>query len=690
MTPATDVRAVTAEPIAPELLPASPSRQQNCVSLRAVLLGLGMVVVIIGLTQVMSIRSMAAEVGGNAPPPAPLYLLLAYVLVAPLLARLHPRLGLTRGELVLIYGMMLVAGAICHPYAIGFLVPHTVAPLYFGRESPSWSVFAPALPSWLGPTDSSAINQFFAGGDGSVPWLAWVIPLLAWSSLLLALFWVMLCLNVLLRRQWVEHERLTFPLASIPLALSNDAERHLPGEGSRSSLNLLASSSGIQGVTRAPLFWFGILLTLLVRAPSSVHRYVPALPDLPLRDLPLVDGTLLPAPWSGVGLIEIDVIPWLIGVAYLLPKEITFSACFFYAVRLLEDVSAVWGGTTGTAPSVYSNEYPALFAQGAGAAFALTAITLWAARRHLASILRHAVGLKSNVEDREEFLSYRVAFWGAVLGTFFLLGWLWVAGMRLWVAALLLLFMLSYFFLFARIRAETGLGMGVILWPKMLDEVMITVVGSRFLSMRDLTILYALRWLYFGPAIGSVMACQLEGLKLTEAGGLRGQRVGWTLALTALVATPLAFLWTLHTFYGNGGFEAMPVGQRATSMVGSQIYWSYQNLANTLADTALTDWGGVAAMGAGAAVTIGLSALRARFLWFPLHPVGYLAANSWGIHINWFSLLAGWLLNVLLTRYGGLTIYRRVLPMFLGFIVGDMLHQGLWGLVAWGTGGRTL
>ena len=660
------------------------------VSFRAVFLGLVMVVVIVGLTQVMSIQTMAAEVGGNAPPPAPLYLLLLYALIgAPLLTRLHPRLALSRGELALMYGMMLVAGAICHQYGIGFLVPHTVASLYYGKESPSWDVFAPALPTWLGPTDPRAIREFFVNSGNPVPWLAWMVPLVAWSSLLIALFVVMLCAMVLLRRQWVEHERLTFPLVAIPLALSNDAARGAGAETGRASQNLLASSSGIVGVTRSPMFWFGVVLTLLVRAPSSIHRYIPALPDLPLRDLPLLDGALLPAPWSGLGLIEIDVIPWLIGVAYLLPKEITFSACFFYLVRLLEDVSAVWGGTTGTAPSVYSNDYPALFAQGGGAAFALTAISLWAARRHLASIFRHAFGLGQAPDDREEALPYRTAFWGAVLGTLFILGWLWVAGMRLWVAALFLLFMLSYFFIFARIRAETGLGMGVILWPKMMDEVMITVVGSRFLTLRDLTILHALRWLYFGPAIGSVMACQLEGLKLTESGGLRGPRVGWTLALAAVVAVPLAFLWSLHTYYMHGGFEAMPVGQRSTSMVGSQIYWSYQNLATTLGDPTPTDWGGVAALGVGAVVTVALSALRARFLWFPLHPVGYLAANSWGIHINWFSLMMGWLLNVLLTRYGGLTVYRRALPLFLGLIVGDMLHQGLWGLVAWITGGRS-
>jgi hypothetical protein len=93
-------------------------------------------------------------------------------------------------------------------------------------------------------------------------------------------------------------------------------------------------------------------------------------------------------------------------------------------------------------------------------------------------------------------------------------------------------------------------------------------------------------------------------------------------------------------------------------------------------------------MGTGALVAIALSALRSRFLWFPLHPIGYLVANSWGIHINWLSFWLGWLFNMLLTRYGGLRVYRRMLPLFLGLIVGDMLHEGIWGLVTCATGGR--
>jgi hypothetical protein len=650
--------------------------QSGGIRLRAIAIGLLMSAVIVGMTEALSIERNAAEVGGGAPAPTPTYLLFFYVLLSvPLAGRWNRRLALSRGELLLIYTMMLVAGPITHPYAIGFLIPHTVSPLYYNAHEPPWSLFHNVLPAWMGPSDSAAIKTFFQGGDGSVPWAAWLAPMAAWSSLLIVLFFVMLCINVLMRKQWVEHERLTFPLAAIPLAITG-------GDSSGSS-----SRSQPLGLVKHPLFWLGLAAPLVLQAPSMIHRFFPQMPDLPLKEVTLMDaGTLLPAPWKGLGRIELDVIFWLIGVVYLLPNEITLSAWVFYAVRLLEDVTAVWIGTTGEVPSVYGNAFPALFAQGAGAAFALTGITLWMARRHLAGAFRRAFRAAADPDDTGEFLSYRTAFIGAIVGIALILVWLCLAGMRLWVAGLFVALMLSYFFIFARIRAETGLGMGVVLWPKMLDEVMVTIVGAQNMRLSELTALYAVRWLYFGSATGSVMACQLEGFKLVDAGGLRGRRVGGVLALGATLTVVLAFVWTLATYYRHG-FEALPIGQRSTSMVGSQIYWSFHNLVDTHSTAAGPDWRGITAIGAGGLITLILSAMRGRFLWFPLHPVGFLAANCWGTHINWLSFFIGWLLNMLITRYGGLTLYRRLLPVFFGLIVGDMLHEGLWGIVRWAVGG---
>src|SRR5262249_24502382 len=160
------------------------------------------------------------------------------------------------------------------------------------------------------------------------------------------------------------------------------------------------------------------------------------------------------------GTLQLRLSPWLIAIVALLPAEISFSGWVFFWITKIEDVSALYFGATDL-PSVYSNNYPALYAQGAGAAYMLAALTLWGSRRHLARMLRAAW----RGEKGDEFATARFAVFGLLFGIAAMAGWLWLAGMRLWVAALLVTLILGYFFIFARIRGEAGLSMGVILWP---------------------------------------------------------------------------------------------------------------------------------------------------------------------------------------------------------------------------------
>lgn len=58
-------------------------------------------------------------------------------------------------------------------------------------------------------------------------------------------------------------------------------------------------------------------------------------------------------------------------------------------------------------------------------------------------------------------------------------------------------------------------------------------------------------------------------------------------------------------------------------------------------------------LGVGALATIAMTAARSRFVWFPLHPLGYLLAHTAPTQRAWFSFFLGWLCKVLVTRFGG-------------------------------------
>ena len=101
-------------------------------------------------------------------------------------------------------------------------------------------------------------------------------------------------------------------------------------------------------------------------------------------------------------------------------------------------------------------------------------------------------------------------------------------------------------------------------------------------------------------------------------------------------------------------------------------------------------WGRLSCFGVGAAAMSALVFLKYRFAWWPLHPVGLAVASVWTIRRSAFSLFLAWGVKVVLLRVGGVRLYRRAAPFFLGLILGCFtaiaLSQGIDALWFYGRG----
>jgi hypothetical protein len=153
-----------------------------------------------------------------------------------------------------------------------------------------------------------------------------------------------------------------------------------------------------------------------------------------------------------------------------------------------------------------------------------------------------------------------------------------------------------------------------------------------------------------------------------------GRRTGTPLrSLTVLLLGAsflgiLAAFWAyLHSVY-QVGFESGKFAGPAVSAFGRA---PWQKLDTWLSMPVLPDRGAAQAYLFGAGFTLLLSALRARFVWWPFHPAGYLVAGSFGLFRLWLPIFLSWLMKVLILRYGGLGAYRKALPFFLGLILGE-------------------
>jgi len=85
-------------------------------------------------------------------------------------------------------------------------------------------------------------------------------------------------------------------------------------------------------------------------------------------------------------------------------------------------------------------------------------------------------------------------------------------------------------------------------------------------------------------------------------------------------------------------------------------------------------------VGVGFAVTALLIQMRQRFIWWPFHPIGYAVAGTFTMQWLWCATLIGWLIKLMLIRYGGMKSYRRAIPFFIGLILGDYITGSLWAI----------
>ena len=135
---------------------------------------------------------------------------------------------LSSGELATAFIMMIVAAAIPSWGFTMNLIPLLGGYFYYATPENEWAaIIQPHIPSWLVPEEPSTIWKLFEGGANgeSIPWQVWIGPLTAWGLFVTTLYCVTLCLLVILRKQWVERERLLFPLATLPLEMSRASER---------------------------------------------------------------------------------------------------------------------------------------------------------------------------------------------------------------------------------------------------------------------------------------------------------------------------------------------------------------------------------------------------------------------------------------------------------------------------------
>ena len=341
-----------------------------------------------------------------------IFILTAVMVINSLVRLLLPGIALRHGELLVLYVMLsitttLSAGDILQAilsilgYAFWFATP----------ENEFQELFIRHIPRWLTVSDEAALRDFYDGE--STLYLehhlkVWTPVVLAWLLVFLVLAFNFLCLNTILRRQWTEHERLTYPIAQLALEMTRPKGDFF----------------------RNKRMWIGLGIAAGIGLLNGLHTHFPQVPFVPVKR---TYYTVTEGPLSffadGGDLIRLSLYPYAVGILFLMPLDMLLSTTFFcglYRVQLtLGDIMG-WDNLP---------RFPFHREQILGGFLGLCVFVFWTGKGHFIRVIKRAFGWRIDLRDSEEPLPYRAAVWGLVIGLIVLTFLLRRAGMTFWVAA---------------------------------------------------------------------------------------------------------------------------------------------------------------------------------------------------------------------------------------------------------------
>jgi len=516
------------------------------------------------------------------------------------------------------------------------------------------------LPDWLAVRDSAAAIHFFEGYGLPVPWSVWRQPLWTWT-----LFFLPFSDGERLPGRAVRDALGEARAAGVPACLA--AARSVFTKATGPAAGPFEPCSHSVWPSRCFCHGFGV-----------AHAYFPAIPCLPFYN----DVSYLAAapPWSVLRPLYLNLYPLLIGLTFLAPVDVTLSVWFFLLLNKLELLGAAATGWSEAASGGGAPSPPYLEEQSAGAYLALAAVLVWNARKHLAAILRSLAlwngkgGQTRNEPDARAFRLPAMGFLGGALGV---LVWAQWTGLPLWFAIGFFGFYFAVALVLSRLMAESGISW--LLAPILPDKLILSLTGTTAISQMALTRL-VVHVQHLRDTRQMLTPAVFHAGRLREEGKI-APRAFYGLLLAALfLSFGIAIPAALGIFYHHGALS-LTANSDGLMMSSSVIPTTAVNqLSSRLISPLKPSAPAAVAVCVGAIVTVALAGVRARFLWWPLNPLGYALTGT--LQVGYankmlLSILLGWLFKSLTLRFGGARGFRLLRGVALGLILGDLVMGGI-------------
>ncbi|MBW2341992.1 MAG: hypothetical protein JRF50_16870 [Deltaproteobacteria bacterium] len=635
------------------------------ITARAVIIGLVCGVFLCLVTPYNDYYVGGTFLAGNHFPIGPVFILIILTLLVNVgLKKAKHSFVLTPFELVIIWSMTVAVSGLPSSGMMRYLIPALVSWKHFATPENDWAnLLHQYIPKWLVVTDSKAVESFFEGiqpGE-SIPWRAWLKPLLIWTLFLAILYFVIFCLSMMLRKQWIEREKLTFPLVQLPLEIIKKPN----------------GASLINSFFKNRIMWAGFAFPVILHTFNGLHSYFPAVPRFSTYFF--LDPFLVNKPWNAMRPFPMHIFLSVIGFSYLLNLDVSFSLWFFFLFcrfqYLLAEIFGLRLHTAFGGFSFFARSFTASQEMGAGLIF--VAFVIWNTRDHIKNTLRRIVSDGSNKGQENLW-----AVIGFIIGITALIFIHKLAGMSLIVSSVIVIITFAEYIVLTWLVVHGGMLLVNPSWGP--NNLLITTIGSARLGQSNIAVIFLRPRSLRADLREFMMPNVMNGLKMSDSVRLKRSHL--------LISMGIAILFGLVVSYYSYISLAYKYGASNMGYVGWSGFGSLREMSSLILNPSKTNWTDTIFIALGGIMMSFLMLMRRRFLWWPFHPIGYATLSSWATLQLWFSILIGWFFNFTILKFGGLRIYRKARPAFLGLVLGESFMAVVWVIVGLftGTGYRIL
>ncbi len=634
----------------------------------AVITGVILVVLCSALTPYNNVRIHNSPLsGGHFPLIALMCLLVLMIVVNPLLSLINRKWRFHKHELLLIWSMVTVASGIAFTGLMRTFIINLTTPQWFGTTAgDTGRALVPLLPRNLFPQNPEMVRTLYNGLDGgldmtwwevlaAVTWADWVLPLFGWGCFIALVYMVIIGMVGLFSHQWIENEKMNFPLLRVTQVLADESDQ----------------GTLLRFFTQR-FFILGLSIPLLLHLFNGLHTYFPQVPQIPTLILaqPYIpkDGLL-----SGFYKAKIYIYPAFIGFAFLASKQISFSLWAFFIVGglfpgLLQVLgwrlpAAALGTTFGPGLSRVEEM------QMVGAFLIFCLFIVWLARQHLAWVARSFFRKVESGEEMHGLLPPRPALFLFGFGLLGLILWSGLVGLSLFPTLSFLLVCFMVQLVAARLICQGGLPYFTLALAP--TDGFLAFLDTRLIAPLTLFMSAFMQKMTFVDLRESLMPSVFHSSRLSDGTDPRRRFLG-AILLSIGLSLVISFVAMLALYY-KFGIATLPDDWAVETT--RRVHENVAQLINHPEEP--KEWSMIFA-GIGAAIMLILVMGYHQFIWWPLHPIGYLTAYSSAMQVLWFGFFIGWLCNVLVLRYGGVNLYKEVRTFFIGLVVGDIVMATVW------------